>query len=317
MSASVSIALEPYDRHFPLLERTWRTTDGTCLRVELVGQLAEHPGGKFRHERFLRGREFDVAEMSLASYLMYRERNTDLVALPVFPRRLFSFSNVWVPVGSTATRWSDLRSGVIGVPAFQMSLGIVARRDMDVVEGVDWTDFTWATSHAEPVEFQSPATTLRSESFTAALECGEADAVLLPEIPPGPEFIQVARRLYGARSMEMELEQFQNGGYVPIVHVLVAQARVLERHPELGSDLVRIFSEVYDIAWNRYDDPAWGMNFWGRQGLERQRDAFGRAVWSHGLAANWQALSDFADAARRQGILAAAPDLSAIFHKES
>ena len=44
----------------------------------------------------IRDGEFDVAELSLSSYLMARARKLPFTAIPVFPRRLFSQSQIWI-----------------------------------------------------------------------------------------------------------------------------------------------------------------------------------------------------------------------------
>ncbi|MBR8640523.1 hypothetical protein KEF29_17395 [Streptomyces tuirus] len=310
---SVTIAIEPYDRHLPLLERASTTDSGVELDFRSVGQLADHLHGRDRHERFLHHREFDVAELSLSSYLMYRQDHDDIVALPVFPRRMFGFSNAWVRRESEAESWADLKSGVVGVPTFQMSMGIVARHDMAAVEGIDWTSMTWASSHPENIELDAPVRRLAASSLAEALGSGEIDAMLTPEIPADPDFRRRARRLYGSRSRAIEIGLLRTRGYAPIVHLVAARTSVLERHPDLGRELVDVFTSSQETAWDRYSDPGWGLSFWGALELEEQEDVMGRACWAHGLEPNRRALRDFCGAAVAQGILPTAPDVDRLF----
>ena len=44
----------------------------------------------------LRKHEFDAAEVSLASYIIAKERGAPFTAIPVFPRRLFSQNHIFV-----------------------------------------------------------------------------------------------------------------------------------------------------------------------------------------------------------------------------
>lgn len=309
---SVTIALEPYDRHLPLFEREWTMPSGATLDLRAVGMLAAHQHGLARHERFLHDHEFDVAELSLASFLMYRQQHDDVIALPIFPRRLFSTSNVWVRRSSEATSWSDLSGTTIGVPTFQMSLGVVARGDMTRA-GVDWRSLTWASSHPENVAIDAPIKRLSSPSLFDALEKGEIDAVLTPEIPPGPEFRQVARRLFGEQSQGIEMDHLRVHGYVPIMHLIAMRSSVLERYPDLASELLTVFTEAQDVAWQRYDDPGWSLSLWTRLALEAQDDAFGRSCWPIGLEDNRVALEDFATAATEQGLLERVPVFDELF----
>ena len=92
--------------------------------------------GSDRHERMIHERAFDVAEFSMSTYLMARNRGLPLTAVPVFPRRLFSasqmfvhpLSNLWEPkdlvgkkiavqngsIGLVALNWKLKQEGVYG-----------------------------------------------------------------------------------------------------------------------------------------------------------------------------------------------------------
>src|SRR3989304_8805320 len=52
--------------------------------IELIPTYS-HPAETFWRQ--LKFGEFEVAEMSLSSYLIARSRGADMIALPVFPRR--------------------------------------------------------------------------------------------------------------------------------------------------------------------------------------------------------------------------------------
>ena len=54
--------------------------------VEIIPTYS-HPSETFWRQ--LKFHEFDVAEMSMSSYLIARSRGADMVALPVFPSRRF------------------------------------------------------------------------------------------------------------------------------------------------------------------------------------------------------------------------------------
>ena len=98
-------------------ERTLAAEDGsliTFLRVDGSRQQ-RHGGhrerdrhGEDRHERMLQRSEFDVAELSLSSYLMAKSRAMPFTAIPVFPRRLFSLSQMWVNVDAAVHSPRDL-----------------------------------------------------------------------------------------------------------------------------------------------------------------------------------------------------------------
>ena len=310
---TIEIAIEPYDRHLPLIEGAVAAVRDHPWTFKEVGQLAVHRDGNDRHERFLRDGEFQAAELSLSSYLLYRENHDDVTALPIFPRRLFSLSNIWVRHDSSAQSWKDLRGAVIGIPTFQMSLGVVARHDMQAVEGLDWREMAWASSHPENVRLESPVRRIAAASLHDALDSGEIDALLTPEIPSDPAFREGARRLYGARSIEIERRQLRDNGYAPIMHVIGVRTRILQENPALARDLLEAFTLAQEMAWTRYDDPGWGLSFWGRQEIESQDLLSARRHWEHGLEPNRRALEEFRDASFSQGILRSRPEIDTLF----
>ena len=67
----LTLALEHYDRHLPLLEGTV-APDGINLHVEHVTV----EGG--RHQRIIDDRAWDACELSLASYIMAKARGANL-----------------------------------------------------------------------------------------------------------------------------------------------------------------------------------------------------------------------------------------------
>ncbi|HLV44678.1 MAG TPA: hypothetical protein VKY39_06950, partial [Aggregatilineales bacterium] len=180
-------------------------------------------------------------------------------------------------------------------------------------ENVNWRDFTWATAHDEALPLDTATIRIEASDLETALLRGEVDAILTPEIPSGDAFVSGCRRLYGSRAKEIEQRLLLDQRYAPIVHLLVAQRSVLERCPRLEQSLTRVFSRAYDIAWERYNDPAWSLQFWGRQEFEQQRNLIGRDCWSQGLEPNSRALRDFCDAAADQGIIGHVPALSDLF----
>ena len=93
----ITIAISHYDRHVPFFDGTVKT-EGIDLNVLIVGQSDRQRDGEDRHERMLQKGEFDVAEVSLSSYLMAKSRAMPFTAIPVFPRRLFSHSQMWINV---------------------------------------------------------------------------------------------------------------------------------------------------------------------------------------------------------------------------
>ncbi len=115
----ITIALSHYDRHVPFFDGTVQA-EGIDLNVLIVGQSDRQRDGEERHERMLQKGEFDVAELSLSSYLMAKSRGMPFTAIPVFPRRLFSHSQMWINVDAGINEPKDLIGKKSACTAFKI-----------------------------------------------------------------------------------------------------------------------------------------------------------------------------------------------------
>src|SRR3954452_565661 len=96
----LKIAIERYDRHFPFFDNTVVPRANVEFQVLQVGQSVTLRDGTHRHKRMLDDKEFDICEFSMSSFLMAKERGLDIIGIPIFPRRLFSASQMFVHLDS-------------------------------------------------------------------------------------------------------------------------------------------------------------------------------------------------------------------------
>jgi 4,5-dihydroxyphthalate decarboxylase len=130
----LKLAISHYDRFVPLLEGV-EAPEGFDLDVLHVSQSNYGRYGQKRHERMLRDREFDVAEVSFSSYIMERTRSRDFTAIPVFPRRLFSQSQIWINANGRVKTPKDLIGKRVGLNTFQTTLSVLAKGDLQADQG--------------------------------------------------------------------------------------------------------------------------------------------------------------------------------------
>ena len=146
----ITLALGSYDRHAPLLEGGIQHPDVDIEYIELDPQQG-------RHERFLQHFEFDAAELSFSSYLIAIDQGLPVHAVPIFPRRLFSQSQMYKNVNCGIRTPKDLSGKRIGLSAYQNTLGVRAKGDLTHFYGVERSTVTWVTPGKEVVDVELPA----------------------------------------------------------------------------------------------------------------------------------------------------------------
>ena len=183
----LNMALSHYDRHVPLFDGSVQA-EGIDLQVLEVGQSKPLKHSRDRHERMLQKHEFDVCELSLSSYLMAKSREMPFTAIPVFPRRLFSLSQMWIHVDAGINSPQHLVGKRVGLSTFQTTLSVLAKGDLQSEYGVPWREIKWIVSKEEAVPFK-PQESVHIElvapgkKLGAMLEQGEISALMVPHPP--------------------------------------------------------------------------------------------------------------------------------------
>ena len=306
--ADLTIALSHYDRHIPLFDRSVQVQGANTIVLE-VGQSHPLKHGQNRHERMLQKQEFDICELSLSSYLMAKSRGLPFTAIPVFPRRLFSLSQMWVNVDAGISSPADLTDKRVGLSTFQTTLSVLAKGDLQSEYNVPWRKIDWVVSKEEAVAFK-PEAGVRIELLAPGkkigvlLEQGEIDALMVPH-PPAEALAgsKKIRRLFPDPKQE-EVKYFQKNGYYPIMHVVAFRDDVLKRDPALAENVMRAFDQAKHACKAYYDDPNWSRFVWGRHLFEEERKLFGDDPWPHGVEKNRANLERFIDYSKDQGLLA-------------
>lgn len=304
----LSMALSHYDRHIPFFDGAVKV-DGVDLQVLEVGQSSPLKHGQDRHERMLQKGEFDICELSLSNYLVAKSRGMPFTAIPVFPRRLFSLSQMWVNAGTGIDAPQKLVGRKVGLSTFQTTLSVLARGDLQTEYNVPWREIDWYISKDEAVPL-GPLEGVRmqilkpGQKMGAMLESGEIDAIMMPH--PPKEALRGGgriRRLF-ADPKEEEAKYFRKNGYYPIMHVVAFKNEVLQRDPSLAPRVMDAFERAKAACMEYYDDPNWSRFVWGRHLFEEERSVFGDDPWPSGVKQNRANLERFLGYALDQGLLA-------------
>lgn len=303
----LTLALSHYDRHIPLFDGSV-TLPGVNLQVLEVGQSSPLKHGQDRHERMLQKGEFDICELSLSSYLIAKSRGMPFTAIPVFPRRLFSLSQMWINVSAGIHSPQDLIGKKVGLSTFQTTLSVLAKGDLQSEYGVPWRQISWYISKDEavplkPIEGVQMQLLKPGQKMGAMLAQGEIDALMMPH--PPKEALRGGgdiRRLFADPKAE-EAKYYRKNGYYPIMHVVAFKNEVLEKKPELARSVMTAFDRAKEICMEYYDDPNWSRFVWGRHLFEEERSVFGDDPWPHGVKKNRANLDRFIGYSLDQGLM--------------
>jgi 4,5-dihydroxyphthalate decarboxylase len=313
----LTMALSHYDRHIPFFDGSVQAED-VDLQVLEVGQSEPLRHGRNRHERMLQKGEFDICELSLSSFLMAKSRDMPFTAIPVFPRRLFSLSQMWVNADAKITSPHDLIGKRVGLSTFQTTLSVLAKGDLQSEYNVPWRRIHWIVSKEEAVPFK-PQEGVHIELVAAGKKIGvmleqeEIDALMVPH--PPKEALRGSpkiRRLFPDAKQE-EVKYFKKNGYYPIMHVVAFKNEVLEKNPGVAQSVAAAFDRAKETCMAYYDDPNWSRFIWGRHLFEEERRAFGADPWPHGVKKNRANLERFMGYSLEQGLMEKKLEVEGLF----
>ena len=310
----LSIALELYERHMPFFTGQIKAPDGITLNVLEIGETLERRQGLDRHHRMLRDLEFDICEMSLGSYILglSRDPNFPMVGIPVFPRRYFSASQIFINANSGIKTPKDLIGRNVGITAFQVTLSVLAKGDLKRDHGVDWRDINWHCMRPEqlPVEFPDGVSVQRipeGADIGEMLANGQIEALICPQ-PPAKSLKSLAaagdkvRRLFIDPEAEDE-RYFKKYGYFPVMHLLAMRRDTFEKVPQLPPAMIEMWNQSKDIAYQYYEDPAYALLAWTSNIYKAQRERMGPDLWPSGISANRENLQTFLNYCDDQGLM--------------
>ena len=322
----ITLACGPYDRTRALADGRV-TVAGTELRY-----LPLDPEEIFF--RMLNHGEFDVSEMSLATYVISREAGTPFVAIPVFPSRMFRHTGVYVngdrmPGGADAAAAARALAGAtVGVAEYQLTANVWIRGILAEHYGVPVASVRYRTGGLNaPGRHEKLAITLPPEidiapippgrTLSGMLAAGELDAVYSPRAP-GSYGTGSVRRLFADTRAEEE-RYYAATGIFPIMHVIVLRRRVYENNRWLARELLKSFTAAKQLA---YDDLARTAALrvslpFAHEEYERAVATMGADYWSYGIEANRAVLSAFLRYAAEQHLISEIPETDSLFAAET
>jgi 4,5-dihydroxyphthalate decarboxylase len=266
--------------------------------------------------RMLRYREFEVAEMSLSTYVASLfDADPSMIAIPIFTSRAFRHSGVFISRSSGIREPEDLRGKAVGNPEYQLTACVWIRGILAEHHGVPTDSVRYLTGgleeprRHEKLELELPERFDVSSigggmTLSEALATGEIDALYTPRAPSvfydGGSSVT---RLW-ADSQAAEEAYFGATRIFPIMHTVVLRRDVYERSPWVARSLLKAFVEARDRAyeWLRETAALSYMVPWLPQQNDRAVELMGENFWPYGFDSNRKVLETFLGYHHEQGL---------------
>jgi 4,5-dihydroxyphthalate decarboxylase len=265
--------------------------------------------------RFLKYREWDVSEISMAKYCsLVAQGFEDMVAIPVFPSRVVRLSSIYLRQGSGIRSPEDLRGKRVGVPEWAQTAAVYTRGWLMHEVGIPLQEIDWYQAgvnqpgRREKVELSLPPgvryTPVPDRSLTDLLLSGDVDAVFSAHPPEPFEQGRPGIMQLFPDYREPEQRYFQKTGILPIMHTVVIRRELLDRHPWVAMNLFKAFEQAkensvrraLDMTATRFPIP-WCYAF------AREMQAMtGQELFPYGVEPNRTTLSAFLSYAYEQGV---------------
>jgi 4,5-dihydroxyphthalate decarboxylase len=303
---NLTIATTAYMHTIPLLSNHLKTEsfDYTAVAVENIDQCTM---------RMIKG-DFDVAEMSFATFLKVMGNNPGFKALPVFARKIpqvFAF----VSEDSDLKSYEDLKGKKVAVFQYWVTASIWHRWLLSNYYNIDPKDIIWCPLRNERMDNMSYPAGYQMElkyiggSPDELLRSGEIDCFFYARKPNN---FSGLRWLFPTK-IEEQIGVLKDIGFIPITHVTAIKEEILHQSPEIIGELMKFFEtsrkigheEIGHYASSYLPFADWHLN---------QTEVMLGADWSeNGWSRNKHVVNTFYKAALKQGFIQKEYDVNTCF----
>jgi 4,5-dihydroxyphthalate decarboxylase len=265
--------------------------------------------------RMLRYREFDVAEMSLSSYVVSLFKDPKpFVAIPVFPSRFFRHSSIYVSARSGIEQPQDLIGKRVGNPEYQMTAPVWIRGILSDHYGVPVDGVTYVTGgeeepgRPEKLKLDLPPNIVverigERQTLARMLADGEIDALYTARKPSSFNGDGRVRRLF-EDFVAVERAYYRATGLFPIMHTVAIRREVYEQNRWIAQSLFKAFVEAQRLTYQDLGETAAlkAMLPWLHAHVEEARREMGDDFWPYGFDKNRNTLETFLRYHHEQGL---------------
>ena len=305
-------------------ERVDPLMDGTVKAegIELIPTYS-HPAETFWRQ--LKFGEFEVAEMSMSSFLIAKSQGSDMVALPVFPSRRLFQTELSYHVDSGITKPGDLAGKKLGVAEYQQTAALWIRGILEHDFGVSQYNIHWhmerseEMSHGGATGFKPPAgisfnRIAANKSLVSTLLGNELDVahVASPFVLQantldrssrivGKNDWSKIRPLFPDRMIEAE-RFFKKHGFLPVNHTYIIRGDIYRKYPWIAFNLYSGFVKAKALARQKLAESMPSALFFGPEYLAMTRRLVGDDPFPYGIKANQAMLDTITSYSHEQGL---------------
>jgi 4,5-dihydroxyphthalate decarboxylase len=279
--------------------------------------------------------EFDIAEMSLSSFLIAREKSDDMVAIPAFPSRRFMQLDFFRRTDAGIDGPESLAGKRIGVAEYQQTSSLWVRGMLEDDFGVSQYGLQWfmerseELSHGGATGFQPPAgisltRVPAGETLDSLLFSGKIDVA-----PAGRALRHEPNRIDKQTNISMTEwstvaplfpDSFAEGkrfvekhGFVPANHIMVIRRDTHERFPWLAFNLYAALETARRLAQRRTRTAIPTYLIFRDEYLSIARSIGGDDPFPYGLPANRPMLETALRYSLNQGLIKKPVDAADLF----
>jgi 4,5-dihydroxyphthalate decarboxylase len=290
--------------------------------VELVPTYS-HPAETFWRQ--LKFGEFELAEMSMSSYLIARSQGADMIALPVFPSRRLFQTELSYHADSGITKPEDLTGKRLGVAEYQQTAALWIRGILEHDFGVSQYKIHWymerseEMSHGGATGFKPPpgisfnriaqnkslaSTLLENELDVAHIASPwvlQANALDRSSRIGGKGDWSKVKPLFPDRMAEAA-RFHKKHGFLPVNHTYIIRGDIYKKHPWLAANLYTGFVKAKALAQEKLADSMPSALIFGQEYAAMTRAMIGEDPFPYGIKANEAMLDMITTFSREQGL---------------
>ncbi len=305
--------------------------------VDLIPTYS-HPAETFWRQ--LKFGEFEVAEMSMSSYLIARSQGADMIALPAFPSRRLFQTELSYHIDSAVTKPEDLVDKRLGVAEYQQTAALWIRGILEHDFGVSQYKIHWymersaEMSHGGATGFKPPPGISfnrieKHKSLASTLQQHELDVahVSSPWVLRANS-LDRSSRIAGKGDWSKlrplfpdrlaEAARFcQHHGFLPVNHAYIIRGDVYRKYPWLAASLFDGFLRAKQLAGERLTEQIPAALMFGREYLAMTRALIGEDPFPFGIKANQAMLDTITGYSHEQGLTARKMTIEELFAKET